>query len=118
MEEKFSPTEACANFVSSVSFEDIPAESIDLLKRDLLDWIGCAIAGAADKSSEPIKKVTAELGGKPQAGAVGLLKNDVARSAMCNAYYGHIFEMDDVDRESISHPATVNFLLLWPWQNT
>ena len=109
MEEKFSPTEACANFVSSVSFEDIPAESIDLLKRDLLDWIGCAIAGAADKSSEPIKKVTAELGGKPQAGAVGLLKNDVARSAMCNAYYGHIFEMDDVDRESISHPATVNF---------
>lgn len=56
MEEKFSPTEACANFVSSVSFEDIPAESIDLLKRDLLDWIGCAIAGAADKSSEPIKK--------------------------------------------------------------
>lgn len=109
MEEFFSPTEACANFVAGASFDDIPSESKDLLKRDLLDWIGCAIAGAADKSSEPVKRATLELGGNPQAGVIGLKKNDVTRSAMCNAYYGHIFEMDDVDRESISHPATVNF---------
>ena len=27
--------------------------------------------------------------------------------AACNAYFGHILEMDDVDKESISHPATV-----------
>ncbi len=103
-----SPSAACSKFVSDVAYEDLPAEVVDFMKKDILDWIGCAVGGAADRSSEPIRKVTAELGGFEQATVIGSPNKNAQQAAMCNAYFGHILEMDDVDRESISHPATVN----------
>lgn len=103
-----APSKACSDFAAALRYEDIPADVVDMVKRDLLDWVGCATAGAASVASEPIKAVTAIIGGPAQATAVDHGKLDVVHAAMSNAYYGHIFEMDDVDRESISHPATVN----------
>lgn len=106
--EPFSPSRACAEFAVGLKFEDIPANVIDLIKRDLLDWAGCAIKGSADRSAAPIKAARALLGGAPQAGVFGdPALTDMRTAATENAYFGHIFEMDDVDRDSISHPATV-----------
>lgn len=108
MEEKFSPSQACAAFAAGLRYEDIPDKVLDLIKRDLLDWAGCAIKGSRDRSSQPIRNVKALLGGAPQAGVFGdPALTDMRTAATENGYFGHIFEMDDVDRESISHPATV-----------
>ena len=106
--ENFSPSRACAAFASRLKYEDIPPQVIDLIKRDLLDWAGCSIKGSADRAALPIKKMRALLGGAPQSGVFGSDSlTDMRTAATENAYFGHIFEMDDVDRESISHPATV-----------
>lgn len=108
MEEKFTPSQACAAFAAGLRYEDIPDKVLDLIKRDLLDWAGCAIKGSRDRSSQPIRNVKALLGGAPQAGVFGdPALTDMRTAATENGYFGHIFEMDDVDRESISHPATV-----------
>ncbi len=105
---EFSPSRACAEFASRLKFEEIPEKSVDMLKRDILDWAGCAIAGSSDRSSEPIRNVTKLLGGPAEASVFGAKeKTDLRMAATENAYFGHILEMDDVDRESISHPATV-----------
>lgn len=106
--ETWSPSVACSQFVSGLKFEDIPAEVVDTIKRDILDWIGCAVGGAADPSSQPVKTICDLLGGTAQAGALDSAKRNVFFAAMTNGYCGHILEMDDVDRDSISHPATVN----------
>lgn len=107
MEKQFSPSLACAQFASELKFEDIPESVVDFTKKDILDWIGCAIGGSADPSSKPIKEVSLILGGKTQAPVIGLSDQNVVTAAACNAYFGHILEMDDVDKDSISHPATV-----------
>ncbi len=104
----FAFSRACSDFVADVSYGDIPDGVVDLMKRDMLDWIGCVVGGAADPASGPIRAVTSEIGGRAQASAVGASRTDVVHAAMSNAYCGHILEMDDVDRDSISHPATVN----------
>lgn len=106
--QAWSASAACAEFVSNLKYEDIPAEVVDTIKRDVLDWIGCAIGGAADPSSAPIKAVADILGGNAQAHALDSDVRNAFFAAMTNAYCGHILEMDDVDRDSISHPATVN----------
>lgn len=49
----WSPSKACADFVADLQYADIPAAVIDTMKRDTLDWIGCAVGGAADRSSQP-----------------------------------------------------------------
>lgn len=107
MNPDFSASRACAQFVSSLQYQDIPDQVIDFVKRDLLDWLGCAIGGSASPASRPIKSVSLLLGGVRQAEVIGLSSQNVVTSAACNAYFGHILEMDDVDKESISHPATV-----------
>ena len=55
--QTWSPSKACADFVADLQYADIPAAVIDTMKRDTLDWIGCAVGGAADRSSQPIKAV-------------------------------------------------------------
>ncbi|MCD8338949.1 MAG: MmgE/PrpD family protein [Burkholderiales bacterium] len=105
---EFSPSAECAKFVANVKYQDLPESVIDFVKKDVLDWLGCAIAGSADPASAPIKEVTELLGGCPQAPILGMRQDNYHYAAMCNAYFGHITETDDVDKESITHPATVN----------
>ncbi len=106
--QPFSVSQACIDFVAPVTYADLPTDVIDTMKRDTLDWIGCAIGGAYDPASQPIYALMGELGGKAQADTFGGPRLDPVRAAMVNGYCGHILEMDDVDRDSISHPATVN----------
>ena len=106
--QTWSPSKACADFVADLQYADIPAAVIDTMKRDTLDWIGCAVGGAADRSSQPIKAVADVLGGNSHATPIDCGRRNVVLAAMSNAYFGHILEMDDVDRDSISHPATPN----------
>ena len=104
---KFSPSEACTQFVAKLKYSDIPKEVIDTIKRDFLDWLGCAIAGAKNPFAVHARKFVNAQAGKPEASIFGEAKmNTMCLSAMANAYYSHIEEMDDVDRTSISHPAT------------
>lgn len=67
--QTWSPSKACADFVADLQYADIPAAVIDTMKRDTLDWIGCAVGGAADRSSQPIKAVADVLGGNSHAAA-------------------------------------------------
>ncbi len=101
-------SQACTAFTESLRLEDIPAPAREQAKRCLLDWLGCVIQGYARKHSAPAKAYVRTMGGNAQAGMVGEKQgNTIVNAAFFNGYLGHILEMDDVDRESISHPATV-----------
>lgn len=101
-------SQACTAFTESLQFSDIPAPALAQAKLCLLDWLGCAIQGYARKHSSPAKAYVRTMGGSSQAAMIGeKLPSSVVNAAFFNGYLGHILEMDDVDRESISHPATV-----------
>ncbi|MEG2172201.1 MAG: MmgE/PrpD family protein [Desulfovibrionaceae bacterium] len=105
----WSPSAACTDFVAELAPAAIPAQAIDCVKRYYLDWLGCAVGGMVDAQAKAIQRITAEAGGTPQAHVLGTTQRTaLGHAAMCNGYFGHILEMDDVDRTSISHPATVN----------
>ncbi|MCD8340068.1 MAG: MmgE/PrpD family protein [Burkholderiales bacterium] len=108
VDKQLSPSAECAKFVAKVTYADLPKTVVDFVKKDVLDWLGCAIAGSADPSSVPIKKVEQLLGGTPEAQIVSMDRGNLQYAAMCNAYFGHITETDDVDKDSITHPATIN----------
>ncbi|MCD8339950.1 MAG: MmgE/PrpD family protein [Burkholderiales bacterium] len=107
IDQSFSPSLECARFVASTAFKDLPQAVTDFVKKDLLDWLGGAIAGAVNTASEPIKKVETLLGGNSQASIIGMGSGNVQFASMCNAYFGSITDSDDVDRESITHPGAV-----------
>jgi 2-methylcitrate dehydratase PrpD len=102
------PSAACIDFAASFQLEAAPAAAREQGKMLLLDWLGCAIRGAATAQADCVKQYTTLMGGHDQARIIGQPQgNSAYHAAMANAYFGHIIEMDDVDKESISHPGTV-----------
>lgn len=101
-------TRACAEFAANLEFSSLPAETVNKIKLFTLDWLGCAVRGASTHHAVPAREYFRAMGGAAQAGAVGeAALSSAVNAAFFNAYMGHIMEMDDVDRESISHPGTV-----------
>ncbi len=97
------PTRALANFVASAG---VPAAVRDVTRRYLLDWLGSAVAGGELRPPAIARAVVADLGGHPQATVLATGERTSAPlAAFANAAAAHVLEMDDLDRESISHPA-------------
>lgn len=99
-------TKQIAKFISTLSYEQIPADAIFVAKQMLLDWIGVTIAGA----DEPLTKILAanarDEGGAAQAALIGMPGKVSARqAALVNGSAGHALDYDDVLRPVNGHPT-------------
>jgi 2-methylcitrate dehydratase PrpD len=73
----------------------------------LLDWIGCATAGAARTEGAPFRARVVPTG---PARVLFAADAPPADAAFANGAFGNILEMDDVHRGAILHPGPV----VWP----
>jgi 2-methylcitrate dehydratase PrpD len=97
------PTRALAAFVAAAT---VPPAVRHTTRRYLLDWLGSAVAGGELRPPSIARAVVGELGGHPQATVLATGERTSAPlAAFANAAAAHVLEMDDLDRESISHPA-------------
>ncbi|MFN8522736.1 MAG: MmgE/PrpD family protein [Chloroflexota bacterium] len=102
-----SITETLAQFVTECGPSDVPSTVRDQAAWWTLDWLGCAIAGLGTPPGQMMIQHTLA---QPDAGcaALGLARGRSAQvAALHNGAVSHIVEMDDVDRESVIHPAAV-----------
>ena len=70
----------------------------------VLDWAGCAAAGAA----EPAGRAAARFAAMEAAGpctVLGAAPRSAAGAALVNGMLGNVLEMDDVDKRAILHPG-------------
>ena len=72
----------------------------------LLDWIGCAIAGAASPTGAVFRRA-AERQPAGAAKVIGGPRVTARDAAFANGAFGNVLEMDDVHREAILHPGPV-----------
>lgn len=72
----------------------------------LVDWVGCAAAGAASATGALFRAHAADL--SPGLARVVLGGALAARdAALLNGAFGNVLEMDDVHREAVLHPGPV-----------
>lgn len=71
----------------------------------VLDWAGCAVAGAAS----PAGRMMLDRAGEDGEGRVSLVGRDrrvsAAAAAAGNGALGNVLEMDDVDKRAVLHPG-------------
>lgn len=72
----------------------------------VLDWAGCAAAGAASPAGRILATQARTIGAGPCAG-VGVGGLSAPAAAFLNGGLGNVLEMDDVHRTSILHPGPV-----------
>jgi len=76
------------------------------VRRELLDYLGAAIAGSAAGGLPPWLKVLIDMGGRPDARVIGGPRVPAPTAALCNGYYGHVLEFDDTHDEAVLHAGS------------
>lgn len=99
-------TAALAGRASSLQFEDLPADVVELARQCLLDWFGVTVAGAAEPAA---RIVTAELAQGAQPEGVTVVGADVRLAphdaALANGTASHALDYDDVNYAFNGHPT-------------
>lgn len=77
-----------------------------MVRRELLDYVGAAIAGRAAAGMPPWLKVLADMGGRPDARILGGPLVPAPTAALCNGFFGHVLEFDDTHDEAVLHAGS------------
>jgi 2-methylcitrate dehydratase PrpD len=97
-----------AEFATTLTLEDIPAEVAEHAKLHLLDTLGCGLAAHATGVAGEGRQAMAELGGEAQATVIGHDAGLPApNAAFANAMLCHGLDFDDTHSDSVSHISTV-----------
>ncbi|MGE5523767.1 MAG: MmgE/PrpD family protein [Rhodospirillaceae bacterium] len=106
-----SATRHLCEFLSALTYEDLP-QSVVLRTEDLfLDWFGSALAGRRARPVQIMERFAAEMA--PSYGPSELLTSRGRTSpffaALVNGASSHFVEQDDLHNSSVLHPGTVVF---------
>lgn len=71
----------------------------------VLDWAGCAMAGAPSPAGQAMAAALAGEGGGPCTLVGAGRRASSLTAAMLNGALGNVLEMDDVDKRAILHPG-------------
>jgi 2-methylcitrate dehydratase PrpD len=98
-------TRALAEILAGTTWEMLPPEIVGHARRAVLDWLGSAIAGAAEPPARMAQAVARGLGASEEAAIFGRGRGSAAAAAFANGVSSHILELDDVHKGSTLHPA-------------
>lgn len=100
-------TEQLAGQLIAWRAEGLPNSTIEAASYYLTDWLGSAIAGSATAPGQILLDYAKS---QPHGGCTVVESEDSVAAevaALVNGGLSHIVEMDDLDRTSVLHPATV-----------
>jgi 2-methylcitrate dehydratase PrpD len=102
MKHDTRPTQAFAEFASTLTLDDVPAATVNLTKRIILDTLGCALAATTlgDGCRETID-VMRRLGGSPESTILGSsAKIPAPHAAFANGALVHALNYDPIGIET------------------
>jgi 2-methylcitrate dehydratase PrpD len=93
------------NFIK-IQYEDLPQDVVDITKKEILDFLGVALAGYDAPGAKELADLLSGMGGKEESSAIGHKKKLPAPvAAQINATMGHGLDFDDVHDLAVMHPA-------------
>ena len=96
-----------ANFVSSLSYQSLPAEVVEKAKLCVLDFISVAVAGCETEWCMKVLHLMREIGGKPESTVLSYGDRIPSpNAALINGTMGHSWDFDDTHYSQL-HPGTV-----------
>ena len=99
-------TRVLAARAAGLGADELPAPVRELARQCVLDYLGCAVAGAGDPLVRLLLDEMIEAGGPGQAGIVGHAERlPVLAAALVNGAAGHALDFDDVNLAMPGHPS-------------
>jgi 2-methylcitrate dehydratase PrpD len=99
-------TMALAERASALGYDDLSAAARALARQCALDYLGVALAGAADPLVRMLLDEMSEAAGAPQASIVGHeMRLPTLSAALVNGAAAHALDYDDVNMAMPGHPS-------------
>ena len=96
-------TRALARLVAEAR---VPVDVRQQARRYVVDWLGSTLAGGGEPELGALRGVVGTLGGSQVATVLCSGERTTPPfAALINGAAAHVIELDDLDRESITHPA-------------
>jgi 2-methylcitrate dehydratase PrpD len=91
---------------AGVRYKDLPADVVEVTKKEVLDLFAVALAGHAYPGVRQVVELVREWGGKPESSLIYFREKVPApMAAWANATVGHALDFDDVHDGAVMHPA-------------
>lgn len=101
-------TSMLATWTADLRFEDLPVETVTAGKLDLLDTIGCALAGASTGSTAALERILETVPSEQTATVWGSGRSAMAPdAALINGTAAHSLEFDDTHDGVVIHAGVV-----------
>ncbi len=94
---------AFADWSTTLRWDTLTEKTRKAVKYELLDYLGCLIAGRALMGVPGWIAEFAARGGRADAAIVGGAKVPAPVAALANGYYGHVLEYDDTHDDAVLH---------------
>ena len=99
-------TEVLAEFASSLTFDQIPAEARTVARHCLMDMVGVTLAGKSEPLAQMLLAQIEDEGGAPHATLIGEgEKTSASQAALYNGATAHALDYDDVLGIFTGHPT-------------
>ena len=99
-------TRALAHKAAALDYGELPEPVCELARQCLLDYLGVALAGAADPLVRILLDEMAAAGGASQAGIIGhSIRLPALSAALVNGAAAHALDYDDVNMAMPGHPS-------------
>jgi 2-methylcitrate dehydratase PrpD len=104
-------TRQLVEYLSALDPSDLPDEVVDRAKYLLLDYLGVAIRGSHEESSQPVYRMVERSGAAGPCTVLGTaIRTSAVYAALANGTAGHAIELDDTHQGGSLHPGAV----MWP----
>lgn len=101
-------TRGIARFIANLRYEDLPAEVRHRAKLLVLDGLGCGLYASDLQWSTMLRETLMEADATRQCAIWGTPHRlSSVHATLCNGTQLQGFELDDVHREAVMHPASV-----------
>jgi len=95
-----------ARFAIDNSFDQLPSDVVDSVRKRVLDILGICIASSTLDTSQGARAFVASQGGHPQALGIGMgSRVPTTQAAFINGVLAHSLDYDDTHLPSILHPS-------------
>ena len=115
-------TRELATFASALNYEKLPATTVDMARRLLLDGIGCLLVGGLGELGNNATSMVRRVGGLPQATLMTDLKAASVRdAAFVNGICLYSVGLNDVHKPAGVHPGgciVPAILAVGEWQHS
>ncbi len=99
-------TARLSHLVATARIEDIPASTLEQVRRTLLNIIGCAVGGSQHDSVTSVLAALSPFGGAPVATVLGRgQRADPMLAALANGMAASVYSFDDTHAEAVVHPG-------------